>query len=219
MIYHKTQKIQATSLDFLFCLRRHIEKAIRTCYNIRKNLPIWQSFGKGGEIMVGAAEANAMNLYILSNYEKARLCTSRPISAGEKKRLKTSAEIMSAILCGLAGGNCDAERINAFIDSNKGKIFPIDCNRCEAVCGADYSEKQREILGKMTSLLYSIEAILSKPRIRKSERMELYCLLHAFHNLPRALLDCSSKLYISPDDAVQYADEWLSRVQASPAEN
>lgn len=219
MIYHKTKKSKPDGLDFLFHLRPHIEKAIRTCYNIKKNLPIWQSFGKGGEIMVGAAETNAMNLYILSNYEKARLCTSKPISAGEKKRLKTSAEIMSAILCGLAGGNCDAERINAFIESNRGKIFPADCSLCGAVCGADYSEKQREILGKMTSLLYSIESILSKPRIRKSERMELYCLLHAFHNLPRALFDCSSELYISPDDAIRHADEWLSRVQASPDEN
>ncbi len=180
---------------------------------------VWQSYRKGGEIMVDAAEANAMNLYIISNYEKARLCTSKPISAGEKKRLKTSTDIMSAILCGLAGGNCDEERINAFIESNKGKIFPIDCNRREAICGTDYSEKQGEILGKMTSLLYSIEAILSKPRIRKSERWELYCLLHAFHNLPRALFGCSSELYIHPDDAMRYADEWLSRVHESPAEN
>ena len=178
-----------------------------------------ESFSKGGEIMVGAAEANAMNLYILSNYEKARLCTSRPISAREKKRLKTSAEIMSAILCGLAGGACDTERINAFIDSNRGKIFPADCNLCGAVLGADYSEKQREILGKMTSLLYNMKSILSKFRIRKSERMELYCLLHAFHNLPRALFDCSSELYIHPDDAMRYADEWLSRVHESLAEN
>lgn len=180
---------------------------------------VWQSYRKGGEIMVGAAEANAMNLYILSNYEKARLCTSRPISAREKKRLKTSAEIMSAILCGLAGGACDMERINAFIDSNRGKIFPADCSLCGAVCGADYSEKQREILGKMTSLLYNMKSILSKFRIRKSERMELYCLLHAFHNLPRALLGCSSELYIHPDDAMRYADEWLSQVQASPDKN
>jgi len=85
---------------------------------------VWQSYRKGGEIMVDAAEANAMNLYIISNYEKARLCTSKPISAGEKKRLKTSTDIMSAILCGLAGGNCDEEGINAFIERQQRKNLP-----------------------------------------------------------------------------------------------
>ena len=71
---------------------------------------------------------------------------------------------MSAILCRLAGGACDTERINAFIDSNRGKIFPADCSLCGAVCGADYSEKQREILGKMTSLLYNSVKISHKEK-------------------------------------------------------
>ena len=73
-------------------------------------------------MMVDAVEINAMNLYSLSNYEKGRLRTSRPISIWEKKRLKTSIEVMSKILCALECKNCPIEKINAFIDSNQENI-------------------------------------------------------------------------------------------------
>lgn len=83
--------------------------------------------------MIDAIEINAMNLYSLSNYEKGRLCTSKLLSAQEKKRLKASVEIMSMILCVLERKNCQIEKINVFIDNNRGKIFPIDCDFCETI--------------------------------------------------------------------------------------
>ena len=60
-------------------------------------ISIWQNCNKGGRIMSDAIEINAMNLYILSNYEKGRLCTSRLIAIWEKKRLKISIEMMAKI--------------------------------------------------------------------------------------------------------------------------
>jgi len=68
--------------------------------------------------MIDAIEINAMNLYSLSNYEKGRLCTSKLLSAQEKKRLKASVEIMSMILCVLERKNCQIEKINVFIILN-----------------------------------------------------------------------------------------------------
>lgn len=162
--------------------------------------------------MVGTVEINSMSLYILSNYEKGRLSVSRPIFLKEKKRLRTSIGVMSMILCGLEGNNCPIEKINEFIDNNRGKIFPDDFSRCEVIVSADYSEKQRDVLGLMQRLLYKMQSVLSKFLLGKSERQELFYLLHAFHNLPRALLSCSSKLYESSDDVLRYADEWLAEI-------
>lgn len=163
-------------------------------------------------MMVDTIQINAMNLYSLSNFEKGRLCSSKPISPWEKKRLKASVEMMSMILCGLECKDFPVEKINTFIDANRGKIFPIDCDYCETNVCMDYSEKQREVLELMSSLLFNMKSILSKARIQKNELQELSYLLHAFHNLPRALFSCSSKLYMSSDDAVQYANEWIFRM-------
>jgi len=75
--------------------------------------------------MVGTVEINSMSLYILSNYEKGRLSVSRPIFLKKKKRLRTSIGVMSMILCGLEGRNCPIEKINEFIDNNRGKFSPM----------------------------------------------------------------------------------------------
>lgn len=163
-------------------------------------------------MMVDAVEINAMNLYSLSNYEKGRLRTSRPISIWEKKRLKTSIEVMSKILCALECKNCPIEKINAFIDSNRERIFPINCSLCEVILATNYSEKQSEILNLMSSIVYDMESILSRFWVKKSQLYELYFLLHAFHNLPRAFFDNSSKLYMGSVEVLQYANEWLSKM-------
>lgn len=169
--------------------------------------------------MVGTVEINSMSLYILSNYEKGRLSVSRPIFLKEKKRLRTSIGVMSMILCGLEGNNCPIEKINEFIDNNRGKNFPDHFSRYEVIVSADYSEKQRDVLGLMQRLLYKMQSILSKFLLGKSERQELFYLLHAFHNLPRALLSCSSKLYESSDDVLGYADEWLAEIYRHSADH
>lgn len=168
-----------------------------------------KKYCKGEKIMIDAIEINAMNLYSLSNYEKGRLCTSKLLSAQEKKRLKASVEMMSMILCVLERKNSQIEKINVFIDNNRGKIFPIDCDFGETILSTDYSEKQIEILNLMSNLLHSMKSILSKFWVKKSRLYKLYCLLHAFHNLPKAFFDSSSELYMSSDEVLQYANEWL----------
>lgn len=162
--------------------------------------------------MVSATEINAVNLYILSNYEKGKLRTSRPISIREKRRLKTSVEIMSMILSELECKDCQTEQINIFIDRHRGVIFPIDCNHCETLLYTNYSDKQKEILKLMDSLLYSMGLILSEFWIGKKKMQELFYLLHAFHNLPKAFFNRSSKLFMSCDDVLKYANEWLSQI-------
>lgn len=174
--------------------------------------PLEVKFNKGGRIMSDAIEINAMNLYILFNYEKGRLCTSRLIIIWEKKRLKTSIEMMAKILCALKYRNCPTDKINAFIDNNRGRIFPINCSSCEKILDTNYSEKQSEILNLMSYILCDMGSVLSRFWVKKSQLKELYCLLHAFHNLPRAFFDSSSKLYMEPTDVLQYANEWLSKM-------
>ena len=112
--------------------------------------------------MAGTVEINSMSLYILSNYEKGRLSVSRPIFLKEKKRLRTSIGVMSMILCGLEGNNCPIEKINEFIYNNRGKNFPDHFSRYEVIVSADYSEKQRDVLGLMQRLLYKMQSVLSK---------------------------------------------------------
>ena len=75
--------------------------------------------------MAGTVEISSMSLYILSNYEKGRISVSRPILPKEKKRLRTSIDVMSILLCGLEGRNCPIEKINEFIDNNRGKFSPM----------------------------------------------------------------------------------------------
>ena len=82
--------------------------------------------------------------------------------------------------------------INHFIDENRGKIFPLNCNYCEVNLSAEYSLKQYEIIALMNDLLFKLKKIVARTFINGSDLHELFCLLHAFHNLPRAFFSCST---------------------------
>lgn len=107
------------------------------------------------------------------------------LSAQEKKRLKASVEMMSMILCVLERKNSQIEKINVFIDNNRGKIFPIDCDFCETILSTDYSEKQIEILNLMSNLLHSMKSILSKFWVKKADYINYIAYFTLFIIFPK----------------------------------
>ena len=159
--------------------------------------------------MNNTLDSFASVLYCLVTYEKGRLVTSKSTFISEKKRLSESVEMMSMLLCGIECRECSTEKINDFISKNQGKIFPDNCYLCSTNMSMNITKKQRGIISLMRYILSEIKAILSKNRIKKNELQEISYLLRAFHNLPRAFFSCSSNLYLSYNDALKNANDWL----------
>lgn len=171
-----------------------------------------QNRDKSNRLMDTTIERNAMNLYHLSNYEKGRLRLSKLFFILERKKLKAAIETMSLIVYGFDHIDCQLDIINHFIDENRGKIFPLNCDYCEVILSAEYSLKQYEIIALMNDLLFKLKKIVARTFINGSDLHELFCLLHAFHNLPRAFFSCSTKLCLSSSEALQYANDWIHRI-------
>ena len=151
-------------------------------------------------------------LYILSNYEKGKFATSSHFSILKRHRLKESIRMMSLMVCVLEGTDCSKNELDAFIQRNCGRIFPVDCDCSESSEYPFTSTAGIEVVGLMKVILNELKSILDKTWITKKDKIKVAYLLRAFHNLPRSFFNLSSKLYLDCESAMQYAKDWLRRI-------
>ena len=163
-------------------------------------------------MMKNTIECYAEYLYCLSNYEKGRFAASSHFSIMKRNRLKKSIQMMSLMVCMLEGTDCSVNELNSFILRNRGKIFPIDCGFCESSNYLYFRTTNDEIITLMNGILNRILIALEKPKLQKEEKNNVAYLLRAFHNLPRAFFNSSSRLFLNRDTAIQYANDWLCRM-------